>query len=196
MDGSIRTSDTDGDEIGVEFHLPAQAAMEEEDGVAQAHQDAAQDPEDAVDHPGGAGEDGVGNPAPALDEPVEEVPAVDDLVDDVERGIDVGTELGAFLREMAELVGEQGLEFGEVDGVDQAEAEEQVFLGRDEQVPEGIAVAEGHRVDFVVDEDTLRIGGAGLVADAVDEVEQLGMFYPQRFRRGRFFRCRRSGKDS
>ena len=107
----------------------------------------------------------------ALDHLVEPVAAAYQVVDEAVGGVDVAAQARALLGEVAELVGEDRFELAQAEDVDQAQADEQVLAGGPEQAGDA-GVRHDGGVDLVRDVNLARQGGAGLLAQPFDEVEQ------------------------
>jgi hypothetical protein len=173
-DPRVRAGDADGDEIGVVLHLTRKGGMGEVDAAEEEIESLAHRPEPGGEDPGEDGDADVG----ALgggEHVVEPVAAVDHIGDDAVGGIDVAAELHAVLREVAELVSQHRLELGEIETIDQPQADDQVLLRREEEVQHRF-IERNRGVHVGGEEDAVREGRAGLLAQFADEGEQVGLF--------------------
>ena len=97
---------------------------------------------------------------------------MDDVADNLIHHVDIASKGQAALRKMPEFVSQDRLEFAEIDAVDEAKTDQQIFSRRNDQVQQR-QVVNDRGVDVRTGVDARRPRRADLIAKPVDELEQL-----------------------
>ena len=167
----VTAGQRDGHQVGLELHLPRQRALRQYHQTKNGVEQRADRPDDQRQAPADPGDTQVD----ARDERQQLVQCIalgnhlgGDLLGDVDPAADRHRALG----EVAELVGQHGLELAQGQHVDQRQTDLQVLARGKQQVQQG-QVVEHRRIHPGGEEHPVRSWCSGLIGQLVEEGEQL-----------------------
>lgn len=181
MHQGVAAGERGGHQVGLVFHLARQRTLRQHHAAKGDLDQRADRPHDQRQPPADPCHTQV-DPRQCRQQLVQRIALADDMRGDLLGDIDPTTDRHRALGEVAEFVRQHGLQFAQIQHVDQAQADVQV-LARGQQQIEQRQVVEHPGVDLRRQVDLVRTRRAGLIGQPMQEGEQLRLRGGRQFQR-------------